>query len=127
MYEVKIKCAMNGYIVEVGCQTLVFETQGKLIDELTRYLNNPDKVEQRYQELYGPKNVPTPPPRGDAVVDTSGPMNSDGKPTEDYRIMPQDVEETPLQAEMRRALQGEPVPEPTESISEIRVSNAPIN
>lgn len=68
MYKVTISKAMNGYIAEVGCQTLVFETEGKLINELTRYLNNPDMVEREYQELYGPK--PTSPQRGDVVAPT---------------------------------------------------------
>ena len=120
MYKVTISKAMNGYIAEVGCQTLVFETEGKLINELTRYLNNPDVVEKEYQEIYGPK--PTSPQRGG--VDLAPPFVPQPR---DVPTPNQDTEETPLQAEMRRALQGEPVPEPTESMSEIRVSNAPID
>ena len=67
MYKVTIAKAMNGYIAEVGCQTLVFETEGKLINELTRYMNNPDGVEKEYQELYGPKKNEPATPRGGEI------------------------------------------------------------
>lgn len=72
MYKVTISKAMNGYIAEVGCQTLVFETEGKLINELTRYMNNPDGVEKEYQELYGPKkNEPATPRGGEMAIGTN--------------------------------------------------------
>ena len=106
MYEVKIKKAMNGYIVEVGCQTLVFETEGKLINELTRYLNNPGKVEKEYQELYGEKTES--PQRGGVVghmtlTNPYAPAKSE--PVPEPR---QDIEESPEQSEIRVRLQSVP-------------------
>ena len=41
---------MNGYIVEVGCATVVFETQKKLQKELAAYLDDPEKTEERYEK-----------------------------------------------------------------------------
>lgn len=43
-----IKPVLNGYIVEVGCQTVVFETMDRMLYELRRYLENPSVVEKEY-------------------------------------------------------------------------------
>ena len=55
MRDIHIKKAMNGFIVTVGCQTLVFEGRERLIRELDLYLEHPDKVEQQYIKDYGMK------------------------------------------------------------------------
>ena len=53
MRDVTIHKVMNGYVVQVGCQTLVFETREKLIFELSRYLAAPEQVEKQFLEKYG--------------------------------------------------------------------------
>jgi hypothetical protein len=47
-----IKPAMNGYMVEVGCRIVVFETAEKMLGELKRYLDNPQTVEREYLEKH---------------------------------------------------------------------------
>ena len=49
--EISISKCMNGFMVRVGCKILVFETHGKLLKELERYLNNTAKVEKEYLSL----------------------------------------------------------------------------
>ena len=51
-YETHIKKVMNGFIVTVGCKTLVFEDQHNMFDELNRYYNNHKEVEKEYLEKY---------------------------------------------------------------------------
>ena len=46
--ETTIKQVDNGYIVTVGCKTLVFESRKRLLDELDRYMRNPAKAEKEY-------------------------------------------------------------------------------
>ena len=48
MHEIKIGYALNGYIVTVGCKTVVFESRKRMLKELNRYLKNPNKVEAEY-------------------------------------------------------------------------------
>lgn len=55
MREVRITAVMNGYIVTVGCQTLVFTTREEMLTELGRYLANPCGVEAEYIERFGQK------------------------------------------------------------------------
>ena len=49
MYNIQIEPVLNGYVVRVGCQTVVFETTDKLLDELRRYMADPQRVEKEYQ------------------------------------------------------------------------------
>ncbi len=55
MREVKINAVMNGFIVNVGCQTLVYQDKLTLLLELRNYLENPEQVEKQYIEKYGLK------------------------------------------------------------------------
>ena len=48
--EIRIMGALNGFVVIVGCQTVVFETREKKLAELDRYLKNPVQVEKEYVE-----------------------------------------------------------------------------
>lgn len=48
--EIKIKAVLNGYVANVGCQTLVFGTRAELIKELDGYLEKPEETEKRYRE-----------------------------------------------------------------------------
>ena len=52
MRAVNIGAVMNGFIVTVGCQTLVFTTREELLRELNAYLENPEQTEKRYWERY---------------------------------------------------------------------------
>lgn len=46
--EIAISPALNGYIVKVGCQRLVFETSDRMVSELSNYLNDPEATEDEY-------------------------------------------------------------------------------
>uniref|UniRef100_A0A6M3LJQ4 Uncharacterized protein n=1 Tax=viral metagenome TaxID=1070528 RepID=A0A6M3LJQ4_9ZZZZ len=48
MRDVLIKPALNGFVVDVGCQRVVFTTVDELLVELGHYLRQPDETEQRY-------------------------------------------------------------------------------
>lgn len=48
MKEIHIKPVLNGFIVKVGCQELVFHDIDHLCGELKRYQANPDMVEKEY-------------------------------------------------------------------------------
>jgi len=50
MREVTIKPVLNGFVVQVGCQAVVFESKMNLILELSKYLDDPYKIEKRYLE-----------------------------------------------------------------------------
>ena len=52
MHDIKIKPVLNGYIVEVGCKTVVFPSRKKLLRELDRYLQDPEGVEEEYRKKY---------------------------------------------------------------------------
>lgn len=38
----------HGYIVVIGCQTIVVETKERLIEKLAEYITNPSEAEQKY-------------------------------------------------------------------------------
>ncbi len=46
--DVKITAVLNGFIVQCGCQTLVFESIFKLGNEIVRYYRDPENVEKEY-------------------------------------------------------------------------------
>lgn len=48
--QITIHPALNGYVVTVGCQNLVFEKTETLLSELKDYLADPGKVEQYYRD-----------------------------------------------------------------------------
>ena len=48
--EVRIQEVNNGFIVKVGCQTMVFESRDKLLSELARYLSNREEVNREYMK-----------------------------------------------------------------------------
>lgn len=50
IHEIKIKAVLNGYIVNVGCQTVVFNDRNMLMCELNHYLQDPAETEKRYRE-----------------------------------------------------------------------------
>lgn len=50
--KVVIEKVLNGYVVEVGCKTLVFTDFVVMVQELGRYYANPELVEREYLERY---------------------------------------------------------------------------
>ena len=50
--DIQIIPALNGFIVHIGCQRVVFETKEKMLSELSRYLDNREAVEKEYLEKY---------------------------------------------------------------------------
>jgi len=47
-HEIKILQVLNGFIVQIGCKTVVFESKEKMLSELARYLNDRDGVAKEY-------------------------------------------------------------------------------
>ncbi len=61
--DITIKPALNGYIVKVGCQTVVFDDRAKLLADLKQYLEQPAVVEQHYRTwALNPIEETCPPP-----------------------------------------------------------------
>lgn len=58
--SITIYRSTNGFVVQAGCMTLVFEDRAKLAVELTRWLERPEIVEAEYIKKYqtGPADVP---------------------------------------------------------------------
>jgi hypothetical protein len=46
--EIHIRPVLNGYIVNVGCQTIVFTDRKTAVGTLSDYLHNPDEVEKHF-------------------------------------------------------------------------------
>lgn len=46
--NINIEPLSSGYMVRVGCQTVAIETTEKLIEVLTKYLNDPKTVEKAW-------------------------------------------------------------------------------
>lgn len=58
--EIKITRAMNGFVVKVGCQTVVFEHVNGLVTALIEYAADPSATEKRWAERYGYKTTDAP-------------------------------------------------------------------
>ena len=54
MRKITIDKVANGFIVVVGCQTLVFEKAETVAVEFLRYAANPNQVEEEYLARYCP-------------------------------------------------------------------------
>ncbi len=48
--DINIQAVLNGYIVKVGCQTVVFESLDSMLGELKSYCRDPEFVERSYLE-----------------------------------------------------------------------------
>jgi len=63
MREVIIIPALNGFIVRVGCQTLVFGSIEAVADELVQYQKDPRGTEERFlQRPISKSDCDVPPP-----------------------------------------------------------------
>lgn len=47
---IEIKPAANGYAIEIGCQTFVFENIVSMLSRIEEYYLNPGEVEQYFNE-----------------------------------------------------------------------------
>ena len=54
---IAITAVLNGYIVSVGCQQVVFNNTETLITELRVYLADPEDTEKRYNDLPNARHV----------------------------------------------------------------------
>lgn len=50
MQEIRIKPAVNGWIIGIGCSTFVAVDKEHMLDEIGRYIDNPKDVEKEYME-----------------------------------------------------------------------------
>lgn len=74
---VNISIVLNGYVAQVGCQTLVFNDLDCLLNNLKCYLQDPAKAEREF--LIGAKNRKiTMGYQGDGVEGTNGPVGTRG-------------------------------------------------
>jgi hypothetical protein len=48
--EIRITPVLNGWIVKVGCQTVVFDVLQVMLDNIGEYLLDPKETEKRYRE-----------------------------------------------------------------------------
>jgi hypothetical protein len=48
--EAHIKAVLNGYIVTIGCQTVVFPSPAALASAICEYYTEPTETEKRYRE-----------------------------------------------------------------------------
>lgn len=60
MRQIQIDGCLNGWIVKVGCRTVVFTDKVKLVGDLLRYLENPQTVEDEYQKAAVNDCIPEP-------------------------------------------------------------------
>jgi hypothetical protein len=59
--EIHIEPVLNGYVCQIGCQWVVFESSTKMLVEIGRYLQQPDSVEAEYlKNAVNPMGVPVP-------------------------------------------------------------------
>lgn len=72
---ITIHIVLNGYIAEVGCQTIVLQSKQELLRELSAYLDNPGEVERRY--LTQSCNAVKQKDMGLAVAETAGAQSYD--------------------------------------------------
>lgn len=72
--EIRIVPCTNGFIVHAGCMVLAFTDPATLSLELTRWLNDPAKVESEYSKKYrtGPMGM-------SGMTDEVAPRNLEGK------------------------------------------------
>jgi len=53
-YSITINPVANGFIVTAGCLTLVFEGKGFIKDELARWIEDPEAVQEEYRKRHFP-------------------------------------------------------------------------
>ncbi len=46
--DIYIRPVLNGFLIKVGCQYVVFDDRDKMVDNLMRYLLDPERVEKEW-------------------------------------------------------------------------------
>ena len=78
--SIEINAALNGYIVRVGCQTVVFEDRKRMLENLDGYLTSPASFEKTFRAnamhiiCEGPVCAPPPAPAPESrsILDSVG-------------------------------------------------------
>lgn len=72
--DLKISAVLNGYVVTVGCQTVVFNSRPDMLKELDRYLDKPEEREAYYRQhaVNSEKCLGMPTPENRATTYTVG-------------------------------------------------------
>lgn len=60
MHKIEIGGVLNGWIVKVGCQTVVFSDMQYMLEEIERYIENPKATEKEYMENAKNKTMTAP-------------------------------------------------------------------
>ena len=85
MYDVTIHAVLNGWTVQVGCQTMVYTKLVNLLEDLDAYLTNPKSKEEFCRQncinkfLLTELPVTCPPPSRDSLearIETCPPPSS---------------------------------------------------
>lgn len=63
----RIQKVMNGYVVNIGCQILVFTSLTTMLQEMERYFKDPGAVEKQYWEHSNQTEFQSPPPAAGQV------------------------------------------------------------
>ena len=84
---ITINAVLNGWIVMVGCQTVVYQDRNQLVTDLDAYLKDPAATEARFLKtavnqahMGGAVEAAAPPPRESLRVDRAQPF-PDAPPT----------------------------------------------
>jgi len=75
--EIRINPVLNGWVVTVGCQVVVFNDLQRMTQEIGSYYLNPEETEKRYQSEARNKtlcDIPTPAPCMPQDVNRCEPM-----------------------------------------------------
>lgn len=73
--ELRITPVLNGFIVQAGCQTLVYDNPDKIITDFAEWVRNPNQIEARFgkmMEVKGLRNTPPP----ECVTSPSAPQTA---------------------------------------------------
>ncbi len=65
MREINIRPALNGWVCQIGCQTIVFNDKTHMLNEIGRYIDDPKAIEAEYwrhspNKQLKPELVPAP-------------------------------------------------------------------
>jgi len=77
MHNISIVPVLNGYLCNVGCQSIVFSNPDHLLHELRRYLIDPEAVEGEYRNTsLNRRLLKRNMPEQDRIVNTSTPCTA---------------------------------------------------
>jgi hypothetical protein len=80
--ELHITPVLNGFVVKVGCQTVVFRDVESLGEAITKYYHNPKLIEENYIKFAVNKMMGNP-------AQPTEPIYSDGQPETGCNSLPE--------------------------------------